>query len=306
MRVRLLSQLPDALARRHAERCERARIDEAADAQPVPDLEAGEPLEEFLVEGRVAPRAALNVALDDEVLPDGGDVGARIPRPQGDLVGRHGPAALRGDLLIALDRLLQSRQRSFAHERHVDAVGGAQPVIEIAAHLIALLPLLRRDRAAIGEAAERIERVEGARRMRPRDEKAALQDRKTCRDARHAHGEATCCAALHRHGRIKGMIRWRKNGLRGGLQRAKLRGLRFPVCGPWCQSAAQMQSLLCRNQSASVCSLLQSREQTVDERRLARQDFLARLIRREPFGAIDLGKGLALAALRRPLHLEMI
>src|SRR5262245_45047988 len=47
-------------------------------------------------------------------------------------------------------------------------------------------------------------------------------------------------------------------------------------------------------------------EQPIDERRLARQDFFARLLRREPSGGIDFGKALLAAALRRPFELETI
>ena len=190
MRARLLSNCRKRSARRHAERRERARIDEAADAEAVPDLEAGEPLEEFLIEGRVATRAALNVALDDEVLPDGGDVRAGVALPDRHLVGGDRPAALRDDLPVVLDRLLRGRDRSFAHERHIDAVGRAQPIVEIGAQLIALLLLLGRDRAAIGEAAERIERVEGARLMR-----CGAREGAPCRIATPAAIPATRAAA---------------------------------------------------------------------------------------------------------------
>jgi len=46
------------------------------------------------------------------------------------------------------------------------------------------------------------------------------------------------------------------------------------------------------------------RKQSIDQGALARQDFLASLLRREPRGAVDLWEGLHAPALRRPLHFE--
>ena len=48
-----------------------------------------------------------------------------------------GPAAVGHDLAITLDGLLERGDRGLADERHVDAVGGAQAIVEIGAHLLA-------------------------------------------------------------------------------------------------------------------------------------------------------------------------
>jgi len=69
-------------------------------------------------------------------------------------------------LAVAFDRLLKRGDGGVAHERHVDTVGGAQAIVEIGAQLFALFPLLGRDRTAIGEGVERIERIESARSLR--------------------------------------------------------------------------------------------------------------------------------------------
>ena len=218
MRARLLSNCRKRSGALTLSAASVREVDEAADAKAVPDLEAGEPLEEFLIEGRVAPGAALNVALDDEVLPDGGDVRAGVARPDRHLVGRDRPAALRHDLAVMCDRLLERCDLRRAHERRVDAVGRAQAIVEIGAQLIALLLLLGRDRAAVGEAAEWIEGIEGGGLMRSKHEKRALQDGDTGHNSRHARGGAADVADLHLHGRIKHMIRWRKDGGFGGLR----------------------------------------------------------------------------------------
>ena len=47
-------------------------------------------------------------------------------------------------------------------------------------------------------------------------------------------------------------------------------------------------------------------EQPIDERRLPRQDFFARVFRREPLDGIDFGEALLAAALRRPFEFEAI
>jgi hypothetical protein len=189
-------QLLETLGRGHVEGGKRTRIDETRNAETIPDLEARESLEKFLVEGRVVFGPPGDVALDDEMSPDGGDLGSSFALPERDLIARHRPAAGRDDLTITLDRLLKRGNGGLAHERHVDAVAGAQAVIEIGPHLLALFPLLGRDRAAVGKAVEGIERVEGARRLGRQREQSGRQRKQrsdTC-------GKAQIAAARPRFG----------------------------------------------------------------------------------------------------------
>ena len=60
-------ELLQALVGRDVERGERALIDEAADAKPVPDLEARQPVEKLAVEGRIAAGAGAKIAFDNEM-----------------------------------------------------------------------------------------------------------------------------------------------------------------------------------------------------------------------------------------------
>src|SRR5581483_458000 len=69
------------------------------------------------------------------------------------------------------------------------------------------------------------------------------------------------------------------------------------------QHGRNAKSPTCRN--LGVLSF-EDREQPVDERSLAGKHSLPRLVDAEPRGAIDLGEGLDLPALRRPFHLESI
>ena len=65
---------------RDIERGERARIDEAADAHAVANLEAGKRLLKLAVEHRARHAAAWQIAGHGELTPDGDDVGAGISR----------------------------------------------------------------------------------------------------------------------------------------------------------------------------------------------------------------------------------
>jgi hypothetical protein len=203
---------------RDVERGQGSLIDEAADAQAVADLVAREAVEKFLVEGCIAGAAGRKIAFDDEMLPDRGDLGARVARTQRDLLGHELPAAGRRDFAIALNGELERGDRALAHERHVEPVVRAQAVVEIGADLLAARLLVRRDGAAIGEAAIGIETLrEGYLRRR---QHCGKHDRREC-----LRGETLCgapsCRAHDGHSR-KSVPRSSP-----ALRRHKFR--------PWCQ-----------------------------------------------------------------------
>ena len=120
------------------------------------------------------------------MLPDSGDLGAGVATPERHLLSGGGPAAGGNDLPVTLDSLLQRGDLAGAHERDVDAVGRAQPIVEIGPHLLPARLLLGRDRAAVGEAAIRVERVLGESRRRDQRSQQGRRDglgRKTRRGA---------------------------------------------------------------------------------------------------------------------------
>ena len=117
---------------------------------------------------------------------DRGDLAAGVALTQRHLLGGDGPAAGGHDLAIALDGLLEPGDRGLAHERHVDAVGGAQAIVEVGAHLLAARLLFRRDRAAIGEAAIGIEGTlrQGRLAAEQRDSEQGCSRKDLCSEAR--------------------------------------------------------------------------------------------------------------------------
>src|SRR5215207_503279 len=71
----------------------------------------------------------------------------------------------------------------------------------------------------------------------------------------------------------------------------------------WSASSTSRRSTRRRRERASGSDLFR---QAIQEDVLAGKDLLARFREREPVGAVDLGEGLAAAALRRPFHLEAV
>jgi hypothetical protein len=160
------------------ERAESSLIDESRDAQTVANLKPRQSVEESGVESGAFAGLGVQVPLDDEMLLDRGDLGAGIAGTKGHLAVDGRPTAVGGDLPVALDRLLQAGNGGFAHERHVHAVTGAQPLIEIRAPFLTPVLLLLSDWAAVGKRAVRIERIERTRVGLPGDEREREQHNK--------------------------------------------------------------------------------------------------------------------------------
>jgi hypothetical protein len=184
---------------RHVERGQGPLVDETADAQAVPDLVAREPVEKLLVEGSAAAPVGGHIALFDETAPDPFDFGTRVAGTERHLL-RHGiPAAGRHDVPVALNGKLDRGDRGLAHERAVEAVVGAQAVVEFGALLLASRFLLRRDRPAIGEARIGIEALR----------EGSLRRQQAC--CKQGRGEGLCverrgapsCRARDNHARKK-------------------------------------------------------------------------------------------------------
>ena len=106
------------------------------------------------------------------------------------------------DLPVALNGKLDRGDRGLAHERAVEAVVGAQAVIEFGALLLAARFLLGRDRTAIGEARIGIEALrEGSRR---RQQACCKQGRRE--GLRVERRGAPSCRARDNHARKKASL----------------------------------------------------------------------------------------------------
>ena len=164
-------ELLQPLLRRDIEGGVGARIEKAADAEAVADLEAGKPILKLAVEHRAHPAVTGKIAGQRKLASRGNDLGPGVAQPKRRVPRHRRPAAGSYDLPIALDALLQRRDRGFADEGHAHGIAGTEPVVELGARLIAPRLLLGRERRNIA-VIERIERIEDAGDRRRRRQSA--------------------------------------------------------------------------------------------------------------------------------------
>ncbi len=180
--------------------------------------------------------AGRKIAFDDEMLPDRGDLGARVARAQRHLLRHERPAAGRRDLTIALNGELERGDGGVAHERDVEAVVGAEAVVKFGADLLPARLLLGRDGAAIGEAAIGIETLrQGCLRRR----RGGKQDRReglrgetlcgapSCR-AHDGHWQKSVPRSSPNLWRHKFRLWWQKMDDPGGLGNDEIGGVSAP------------------------------------------------------------------------------
>ena len=191
--------------------------------------------------------------------------------------------------------------RGLAHERHVEAIVGAQAIVEIGAHLLAARLLLGRDRAAIGEAAIGVEGVLG-KRLRsagPRQQQRAGRQNLCGKPRRGAPSCRTCRRSFSRKlpslrpqrralGPGFGVKKWTNSV---GARNRQCRHF-SPFERAWVSRATRQRPRRSSNRSMNgACP------GWIFSRASAGVNHC---------GAIDFGEGLHLPAVRRPFQLEPI